>query len=153
LRRALCLHPPPKSAIKIPASERAVPTSDSFRLEFGNFRALKPLSQPSLKKNLSRSALFFFICGGRPLLHLNNRGLYRIGISPELSQIRYQPRPHILLRNPKDALGQKQWKPTKSQITVSAPAGEDTDEYHRSTSYLNRQPMDCSCYQDQGKSY
>jgi len=29
----------------------------------------------------------------------------------------------------------------------------DKDEYHQSTSYLNRQPTDCSCYQGQGKSY
>ncbi len=58
----------------------------------------------------------------------------------------YQPRPHILLRK-------KQWGPPKSQLKVPVPAAEDTDEYHRSTSYLNHQPADYSYYQDQGQSY
>ncbi len=114
----------------------------------------------------SRQSLRLRVTGHEPrttTIHQlpTKRGLYRINqYKPRIvctcvtagtsdTNLPYQPHPHILLRNPKDALRQKQWGPPKFRLTVPAY----TAECRQRTPYLYHRLADCFYRRNQWQSY
>jgi len=97
-----------------------------------------------MQNQITKEISFYFYISTTPK---SSRGLYQISqYKPRIDANLYQPRPHILLRNPKDAFRQKQYGPSQFQLTVPVV---DKDEYHQITPYPNRLLADCSYRRNQ----